>query len=86
MHKSGGVDDLNYAAQLHGAALIVRKELGGEEQQRWTNTLSSSGTKMFADICDRRDSGDGIATEFTFNSCQIVAQQLKNFFYAARSW
>ena len=58
----------------------MRKKLGGEQQECGTDSLAPTGTEMLSNICDGANVGNSVAPEFALNRCQIVAQQLKNFF------
>ena len=58
----------------------MRKKLGGEQQESGADTLSTTGAKMLADFGDGANGRNSVSPELALNRCQIVAQQLKNFF------
>src|SRR5262249_39913010 len=78
--QRGRVDDLDHRAETYGAAFGVGKELGRKQQQSRPDPLASPAAQVLADIGDGAHAGDGIVAEFAFDGCQIVTQQVKNFF------
>jgi len=58
--KRRGVDDLDNRRELYRAIALVTEKLGGEQQQRWTDSLSAAGAAA----------GDTLAVLFTGVACR----------------
>src|SRR5262249_21713077 len=52
VNQCGRVNDFYHAAEANGAALVMRKKLGGKQKQRRTDSLTAAGAQMFADLGD----------------------------------
>jgi hypothetical protein len=74
------MNDFHDRAEAYGAAFIVGKQLGCQKQQRRADSLAASGTQVLTNFSNGADARDGVAPELALNGCQIVAQQVKNFF------
>jgi len=80
------MDDLYHRAEADGAPLVMRKELGPQQQQCRTKALPSPRAQMFANISDGAHVGDSVPPELPLNGHQIVAQQVKHFFGRGCGW
>src|SRR6266436_248795 len=78
--KRRGVDDLDNRRELYRAIALVAEKLRGEEQQRWTDSLSPTGAQVLANLRDRRDVRNRIATELLFDGDNVVTEEVEDFF------
>ena len=74
-----GVDDLDDRSELYRALALVAEELGGEQQQRRTDSLSPAGAQVFADLRDRGDIRDRVASELFFDREQCRRAEDRRF-------
>ena len=73
MDERCSMDDLDHGTQADGAALIVRKKLGAEQQQRGTDALPSSGPEILANVGNGTDARYSIAAELAFDGGQVCS-------------
>lgn len=78
------MNHFHYSAQANGGAFVVRKEFSGKEEQRWTDPFAASGAQVFPNVSNGANGRNRIPSELAFNRCQVVAQQLKDFFDITR--
>ena len=80
VHERRRVDDFYHCAQPHGPAPGVSEELGGKQQQRRTDSFSTAGAQVLADLRDRRDVRDRVASELLFDGGNVVTEEVEDFF------
>src|SRR5439155_14949879 len=73
-----GVDNLNHRPELDRAATFVVEQLRRKQQECWANSLSATAAKVFADLSDRRNVRDSVASELALNRSKIVAKKIEN--------
>ena len=74
------VDDLDHRSELDRAIALVAEQLGGEQQQRRTDSLSPAGAQVLANLRDRGDVRDRVTSELFFDRDNVVAQKIEDFF------
>ena len=77
------MDDLDYRRQLYRALALVTEQLGREQQQRRANSLSAAGAEVLANLCNRRNVRDRVASELVFDCGNVVTQKIEDFFPVA---
>ena len=80
MDERRGVDDFNDRSELYRAFALVAEQLGREQQQRWTDSFAPAGAQVLADLRNRGDVRDRIASELFFDRDNVVPQKIEDFF------
>src|SRR6266851_3078190 len=65
--KGGGVDNFNDCAEFDRSSAFIIEKLGREQEKGWADALASTATKVFADLSDGSDAGNGVAAELALD-------------------
>jgi hypothetical protein len=77
--RRSGVNDLDDGREFDRSITLVAEQLGGEQQQRGTNSLAAARTKIFANLRDRSYIRNRVVSELIFDRDNVVAQQDRRF-------
>jgi hypothetical protein len=80
------MNDFDHGAQSHRSAPLIIEQLGGKEKQRRTDSLAATGPQILANLSDGSNTRDSILPKFVLKRCQVVMQQIEDFFAVNDGW